>query len=210
MATVTLTPTLYTRKNHLSLKSNQKRENIIDTSGAIATYYIPFLLRASISQESLRGLPKHYLVPPQNPTDLFLCVSKMCTQMESENERFFKGLPENLKLKPENAKELFFTVSKEVLTNKINWGRIVSIYTLAGVFAVYLAKNGYLSTVQKIPRWIEAFTDDELADWIIEEGGWDTCQTKLSNTGAGWSKVLAFGGVCAAAGYILFSGGLGR
>ena len=174
MATVTLTPQTYARRSErIALQRNSVRENIVEKSFAIANYYVPYHLRCSVPHKSLWGLPKQYLVPPQNPPELFTFIAKLCTQMENENCSFFNGLPDRVNLNSENAEALFLSVSKETFSDKIvNWGRVVSIYTLAGTFAVHFITKGQLSVVKKIPCWVQEFVDEELADWIEDQGGW--------------------------------------
>ncbi|XP_057296151.1 bcl-2-related protein A1-like [Hydractinia symbiolongicarpus] len=182
MATVTLTPPTYSKRNHkISLKRNPEWVEVSDKAHAIATYYIPYHLRNSVEQKSLRGLPKSYLIPPQQPPELFTFIAKLCTHMEAKNSSFFTDLPERLNVRVDNSKTKFLGLCKETFADKVvNWGRVISIFTVAGCFALHFLKKNQLSTVQKIPLWVQEFIDQELADWIIEQGGWEDAGWLLS------------------------------
>jgi len=218
MSTVTLTPPSYAKLTPgcLSLRRRDPElDRVSETAFAIVTYYIPYNLRNSLPQESLRGLPKSYLIPPKQPPELFTLIAKLCTVMIEDHSSFFEALPERLNLPNDYSKTVFIGLCKQTFTDKkINWGRIVSIFTMAGSFAVYFVKKGQLSLAQKIPLWVQEFVDEDLSDWIIEQGGWDDMYNKLSRKGAttsaNWSKTLMLGSVVAAAGYLFLSNGFAK
>ena len=174
MATVTISPTTYSsRRRCLILQKSEEHIAIINTAFAIAMYYIPYHLRNSVNQENLRGLPKQYLIPPHQPSHLFTTVAKLCSNMELENAVFFKGLPDRVKLHPNNAQTVFMNVAQETFADgKINWGRVLAIYTLAGCMSLHFLLIHELVIVKSIPYWVKDFVRLNLADWIHEQGGW--------------------------------------
>ncbi|XP_065674408.1 apoptosis regulator BAX [Hydra vulgaris] len=214
MTTVTLSPTICPSRRHcLTLQNSEEKKSIINTAFAIAMYYIPFHLRSSVSQENLRGLPKQYLIPPQQPSHLFTTVAKLCSNMELDNAFFFKGLPNRVNLNSHNAQAVFMNVAKETFADGTkNWGRVLAIYTLAGCMSLHFLLQNELVIVKSIPYWVKEFVSIHLADWIEKQGGWDDLPKKLSddsNNQSSWSKVIAVGGVVAAtAGLFLFSTGM--
>lgn len=210
MATLTLSPLKYSSSNDLQNLETPEIKLILDEAEAIATYYIPYHLRRSVEHCKLQGLPKKYLIPPQQPPELFTFITGICTQVEQENSDFFNNLPESMNLQPNNAKSVFISLCKTVFADEVvNWGRVLSIFTLAATFAVYFTKKGHLNVVTKIPKWLRDVIESELAEWIIEQGGWEDVQVKLSpkTERPKWSRFLAYGGVMAAAGFLLFRNG---
>ena len=139
----------------------------------IATYYIPYKLRQTVPHEKLRGLPTHYLIPPQQPSDLQLSVAYHCMKMESQHSSFFDDVPTTLRLQTNNAEELFMQICEQVFSdgNK-NWGRVVTIFALAATFAVHFANSGSLDIISRIPTWVSRFIGEFLSEWIREQGGW--------------------------------------
>jgi len=217
MSTTTYTKTLHCQNQKnivLSFNDKNKHEAILEKAFDIATFYVPYHLRDCLPHEQLRGLPKHYLIPPQQPLELFQIIANLCTHMETQNSAFFDNLPEKINLKIENAKTLFFKLGQETFCdNVINWGRVISIFTLAGTFAAYFAKKSQTNIIVKISYWVQDFIDQHLADWIYDQGGWDDLVDKLcgdKNVPKSWSRFLAYGGVVAAAGYFILSRGISR
>ena len=174
MATVTVLPTTHSsHRQQLILQKSEEHIAIINTAFAIAMYYIPYHLRNSVNQGNLRGLPKQYLMPPHQPSHLFTTVAKLCSKMELENAVFFKGLPERVKLHPSNAQTVFMNVAQEIFADgKINWGRVLAIYTLAGCMSLHFLLIHELVTVRCIPYYVKDFVRLNLADWIYEQDGW--------------------------------------
>lgn len=172
MAMLTLNPPKYSSTTDLTnLETPEKL--IIDKAEAIATYFIPYHLRRSVEHRKLQGLPKHYLIPPQQPPELYTFIASVCTNLEQDNSDFFHNLPESLNLQANNAKAVFISLCKTVFADEtINWGRVLSIFTLAATFAVYFTKKSQLNVVTKIPKWLSEVIENELVDWIVEQGGW--------------------------------------
>ena len=145
---------------------------IVDMGYKLASYYIPYHLRYRCKHESLQGLPKNYVVPPQQPPELYLRVADMCCQMEKRFTSFFEQVPNHMaKKKP---KQVFISLCHSVLKSDVNWGRIISIFTLGGSFAVHFVNTGELDMVKSIPSWIQEVIEktEGLAQWIQNQGGW--------------------------------------
>lgn len=173
--TATLSPANLKRKNqgHQRLSvCNSNHETVIEMGFAIANYYIPYHLRDTCKQDSLRGLPKSYLIPPAQPAEVCSYVAKLCTKLEKESCSFFENLPNQMNLRQDNAKNTFMRICKQVCQDGINWGRIMTVYALAGVFAVHFVNKGQVQLVTKIPSWIKEVVEKHLVDWLVQEGGW--------------------------------------
>lgn len=171
----TYSPSNLKRKNQGPSMSvyDSDRESVVNMSLTIANYYIPFHLRDTCVQDSLRGLPKNWLIPPVQPTETCSRVAKLCTQMEKESCSFFENIPNQMNLKQDNAKVTFMRLGKSVFCHDgINLGRIMAVYALAGVFAVHFVNKGQTQVVTKIPSWIKELVEKHLADWIVKKGGW--------------------------------------
>jgi len=198
------------RKNKLQQSQKAKKLDpeslsIVNTAQNIANYYIPYHLRSNCKHDLLNGLPKDFLIPPAQPSETYIHLSMLCTKMEKHSGSFFEELPTVMKLKCDNAKSVFMNVcSKVFCDNIINWGRVVSVFTLGGVFAVHFVNKGQLDIVKKIPSWIEEIVEKQLTGWIKEQGGWDKIKSSEGNsTNTSWTSYVTVGGFVAAAGVIL-------
>ncbi|XP_066912616.1 bcl-2-like protein 2 [Clytia hemisphaerica] len=182
--------------------------SIINNGYNIAKYYIPYHLRCSCKHELLQGLPKSFVVPPAQPPELYLRVATFSYGMEKKFEAFFEQIPTHMKLKNENAKEIFISLCRRVVSSDVNWGRVISIFTVGGAFAVHFVNKGQLDIVKSIPGWVQEVleTTEGLPEWIQEQGGWEklSLRSKDDLNNASWSSYVTVGFGVAAAGMLLF------
>jgi len=71
-----------------------------------------------------------------------------------------------------NLRRLFMNVAKELFAEGINWPKIVSFFAFAGGLAVDCVLNGSSIHVTRVKTWTVEYIESELADWIIQQGGW--------------------------------------
>lgn len=153
--------------------ANFSDRDLEDQSYSMAHYYVSYYLRCKLAQSELKGLPKVYLVPAELPCEQAALLSRLCLEMEQANYQFFQSLPSNLNLNADNACAAFTEIAKQAFGDgKYNWGRVVSVFTLAGVFAVHFTKEGKLETTVKVASWLNCFVLENLLSWIKDQGGW--------------------------------------
>lgn len=67
---------------------------------------------------------------------------------------------------------LLNAVAKDLLKTGINWGKIISIFTISGGLAVDIVRQGHYDY---LPRLVEGTVDiieDDLVPWLMDNGGW--------------------------------------
>jgi len=204
METLAIPPYKHSRGDCDSLIENPSTK-ISQQTEAIATYIISYHIRQSVPHSKLQGLPKHFLVPPHQPSKLYTDLARVCLEVKQDNDRFFNTLPGNMNIQSNNAEMVFSSVCKSVFEDgKINWGRVYTILTLAATLGVYFTERGQLLIVPKIARWVRDVVDAELIDWITDQGGWEaSCGVPPRS----WTQMIAYGGFIAAAGYLLLRNG---
>ena len=155
-------------------KTDPELVPIVNMTLSLASYCIPYYLRSCCKHESLKGLPKSFVVPPTQPPELYLRVASFSYSMKQRFSSFFEQVPTHIKLKNGNAKQVFISLCQQVVASGINWGRLISIFTLGGSFAVHFVNTGQLDMVKNIPSWIQEVieTTDGIAPWIQKQGGW--------------------------------------
>lgn len=60
----------------------------------------------------------------------------------------------------------------EILSDGLNWVRIVVLYVFVGVFVVECCKEGCNFYVLEIGNWMYEFVVFYMVDWIKSKGGW--------------------------------------
>ena len=86
--------------------------------------------------------------------------------------------------------EVFNNVSSEILSDGLNWARIVALYAFAGALVAECCREGRNSFVLDIGNWMYEFAALYMVDWIKSKGGWvrtiikifNVCQLTVRNT----------------------------
>jgi len=92
------------------------------------------------------------------------------------------------------------------LNADVNWGRLISIYTLGGAFAVHFVNTGQKDLVKDIPLWIKEVieTTEDIAQWINKKGGWEKLSYFAEEENTSWSPYITTVGCLAAAGALIY------
>ncbi len=155
---------------------NQPNKNALqecdNTTRSLVQYFIAFYLRSKLDHALLAGLPRDYLIPPQNPTDLQNLIAKLCFEMEDNNGHFFDALPAKLAITEETLKSTFLSISKEIINDGMNWGRIISLFTFSGVLSRYFIEKKKPILVVETAALLTDFINEHVMIWINANGGW--------------------------------------
>ena len=152
--TPTSSPVMISKKSKQLIAQTEKLDPvvscIVNQGHNIANYYIPYYIRRNCKHECLKGLPKTFVVPPSQPSELYLAIEKIASNMEQSNNTFFDSLPNHLKLKNDtvSVKQSFMRICHQIYSTGINWGRVVSVFVLGGVLAVHFVNKGQLEIVK--------------------------------------------------------------
>ncbi|XP_063697009.1 bcl-2-related ovarian killer protein isoform X1 [Culicoides brevitarsis] len=134
------------RAGVLNRKVTQRLRNIIDTpSSAVVREIFPIINVLGDELEKLH-------------VRTYTNISRQLTRSN------FHELPELLLSYSEVAKELF--------KQEITWGKIISLFAISGGLAVDACKQGQYDHLQPIIEGTAEIIEEELAAWLISNGGW--------------------------------------
>ncbi|XP_062337218.1 bcl-2-related ovarian killer protein homolog B [Osmerus eperlanus] len=68
--------------------------------------------------------------------------------------------------------DAFLAVAAEIFSTGITWGKVVSLYAVAGALAVDCVQQGQPATVHTIIDSLGQFVRKFLAPWLKKRGGW--------------------------------------
>ncbi|XP_024247727.1 bcl-2-related ovarian killer protein homolog A-like [Oncorhynchus tshawytscha] len=68
--------------------------------------------------------------------------------------------------------DAFVAVATEIFAAGITWGKVVSMYAVAGALAVDCVRQNQPATVQTIVDSLGQFVRKNLAPWLKKRGGW--------------------------------------
>ena len=161
-----------------------------DTTQSLIQYSIAFYLRSKVDHSLLAGLPKTYLIPPRNPTDLQSLIAKLCIEMKDQNNHFFEVLPMKLTLTEKTFKSTFLSVAKQVISDGVYWGSIISLFTFSGVLSHFFIENKQPLLVVETSALLLDFINENIMTWINSNGGWDSLSKEMTTNGRCWTSVL--------------------
>nr|XP_029480009.1 bcl-2-related ovarian killer protein homolog A-like isoform X4 [Oncorhynchus nerka] len=72
--------------------------------------------------------------------------------------------------------DAFVAVATEIFAAGITWGKVVSMYAVAGALAVDCVRQNQPATVQTIVDSLGQFVRKNLASWLKKRGGWVTLE----------------------------------
>ncbi|XP_041849666.1 bcl-2-related ovarian killer protein homolog B-like [Melanotaenia boesemani] len=68
--------------------------------------------------------------------------------------------------------DAFLGVATEIFSAGITWGKVVSMYAVAGALAVDCVRQGYTTTVHILVDTLGQFVRKFLVSWLKRRGGW--------------------------------------
>ncbi|MEQ2280239.1 hypothetical protein AMECASPLE_017669 [Ameca splendens] len=90
-------------------------------------------------------------------------------------------------------------VAADIFSTGVTWGKVVSLYAVAGALAVDCVRHGHPAMVHTIVDCMGEFVRKSLTPWLKKRGGWADITKCVVNTGptvySHWlvSAVFAFG-----------------
>jgi hypothetical protein len=70
-----------------------------------------------------------------------------------------------------------------------SWGRVVAVYTFAHCMAEYCVQNGMQHDVKSIANVTATYVENDLSEWILSQGGWDSFEQQFREEETTESKV---------------------
>ncbi len=90
-----------------------------------------------------------------------------------KHQILFVSMVNKLQITEEDGKDIFMNVANEMFRDgQINWGRLATVYALAGRMAKYCAEKNMVKYVDKIAEFTGEYVSEKFARWIHSEGGW--------------------------------------
>ncbi|XP_042897317.1 bcl-2-related ovarian killer protein homolog A [Parasteatoda tepidariorum] len=118
------------------------------------------------------------------PAELVFELRELGMEMERNHPELYQSVTENVglySLPSEYAvQNLLSTLATELFRDRhVTWGRIVALYVLAGALAVDCVKLGRPEYVLGLVQAVGNSIEKDLANWIIQQGGWGTLTTRF-------------------------------
>ncbi|KAG5847278.1 bcl-2-related ovarian killer protein homolog A-like [Anguilla rostrata] len=80
----------------------------------------------------------------------------------------------NITVTSENVvSDAFLAVADEIFSTGVTWGKVVSLYAVAGALAVDCVRHGHPAMVHTIVDCFGEFVRKSLSPWLKKRGGWE-------------------------------------
>ncbi|XP_051997409.1 bcl-2-related ovarian killer protein homolog A-like isoform X2 [Xyrauchen texanus] len=89
----------------------------------------------------------------------------------------------NITVASENiVSDAFLAIAAKLFSTGVTWGKIVSLYAVAGALAVDCVRHGHPAMVHTIVDCMGEFVSKSLASWLKRRGGWTDITKCVINT----------------------------
>lgn len=171
-------PRIHLTRRIVQLQGNKVCADILEQARQICNDYI----EAKLERDGIKnwGLSFAFVNSTEKPSETTSLVSTRIQEvgelLELSYPRLYKDISShvNVRFTSENAvHEVFNDVSSEILSDGLNWARIIALYTFAGALVSECCRDGRNRYVLDIGSWMYEFAALYLVDWIKGKGGWD-------------------------------------
>uniref|UniRef100_A0A8C2D7B3 BCL2 family apoptosis regulator BOK a n=1 Tax=Cyprinus carpio TaxID=7962 RepID=A0A8C2D7B3_CYPCA len=98
--------------------------------------------------------------------------------------------------------DAFLAVAAEIFSTGVTWGKIVSLYAVAGALAVDCVRHGHPAMVHTIVDCMGEFVRKSLVSWLKRRGGWADITKCVVNTDPSFRSHWLVAGACACGHYL--------
>uniref|UniRef100_A0A182YU05 Bcl-2 Bcl-2 homology region 1-3 domain-containing protein n=1 Tax=Biomphalaria glabrata TaxID=6526 RepID=A0A182YU05_BIOGL len=130
-----------------------------------------------INKLTLRDLMSRKIGFTQTNSKNSVHIINAGTALEMMYPRTYSNVSRKLSMTMSSVKIVRTTLSLflEILfEGSITWGKVVSMFTVAGLFAEECASQGHADFVQEVVHVVVDYTGSSLLPWLVQQGGWVT------------------------------------
>ena len=112
---------------------------------------------------------------PPGPDKIKAVSSKLCMIAAEMDQRYsveFDDMIDLMKLNGSTAYDAFAEVAKQLLSDKITWGKVITLMALGYRMAKRVIDLAIPNFVQNIVAYLTTFICRYVAKWIADRGGW--------------------------------------
>ncbi|KAM8838649.1 bcl-2-related ovarian killer protein homolog A-like [Synchiropus splendidus] len=148
-------------------------KELVSQSKALCRDYI----LSKLNQNGLGWSKTELSLSPSNASLCEVSLVLLCLgdELESMQPSLYRNVARqlNLSVAMENmVSDAFICVATEIFSTGITWGKVVSMYAVAGALAVDCVRHGHASTVYILVDSLGQFVRKYLVPWLKRRGGW--------------------------------------
>ncbi|XP_034477485.1 bcl-2-related ovarian killer protein homolog B [Drosophila innubila] len=154
---------------------------IINQGKCLCGQYIRARLRrAGVLNRKVTQRLRNILEPSSHVVyEVFPALNSMGEELERMHPRVYTNISRQLSRAPfgeledsDMAPMLLNLVAKDLFRTSITWGKIISIFSVCGGFAIDCVRQGHYDYLQCLVDGLAEIIEDDLVYWLIDNGGW--------------------------------------
>lgn len=98
--------------------------------------------------------------------------------------------------------DAFLAVAADIFSTGVTWGKVVSLYAVAGALAVDCVRHGHPAMVHTIVDCMGEFVRKSLTSWLKRRGGWVDVTKCVVNTDPSFRSHWLVSSACAFGHYL--------
>ncbi|CAN9500810.1 unnamed protein product [Ophioblennius macclurei] len=178
-------------------------KELVSQSKALCRDYIQYRLnRAGIGYSKVEHGPAASGGAPGDVSSVLLWLGD---ELEYLRPNVYRNVARqlNINVASENmVTDAFLAVAADIFSTGVTWGKVVSLYAVAGALAVDCVRQGHPATVHTIVDCMGEFVRKSLASWIKRRGGWVDVTKCVVNTDPSFRSHWLVSAVCACGHYL--------
>ncbi|XP_055691613.1 bcl-2-related ovarian killer protein-like [Lutzomyia longipalpis] len=111
--------------------------------------------------------------------EVFPALSYVGEELERMHPRVYTGVARQISRNPggdlpseETVPCLMSAVARDLFRADITWGKVISLFAIAGGLAVDCVRQGHSDYLPRLVEGVTEVIEDELVPWINDNGGW--------------------------------------
>ncbi|XP_028299249.1 bcl-2-related ovarian killer protein homolog A [Gouania willdenowi] len=98
--------------------------------------------------------------------------------------------------------DAFLAVAADIFSTGVTWGKVVSLYAVAGALAVDCVRHGHPAMVHTIVDCMGEFVRKSLTSWLKKRGGWTDLTKCVVNTDSSFRSHWLVSAACTCGHYM--------
>ncbi|XP_017280637.1 bcl-2-related ovarian killer protein homolog A [Kryptolebias marmoratus] len=143
--------------------------------------------------------PEHS-VPKGDLAAVSSALTWLCDELEDLQPNLYRNVSRQLNINAgsENmVSDAFLAVAADIFSTGVTWGKVVSLYTVAGALAVDCVRCGHPEIIHVITDCMATFVSKSLTAWLKKRGGWGDLVKCVLNTDHSFHSHWLVSTVCA-------------
>ncbi|XP_034154118.1 bcl-2-related ovarian killer protein homolog A isoform X1 [Pangasianodon hypophthalmus] len=133
------------------------------------------------------------------------CFPSSCDELEYLRPNVYRNVAKQLNITVASegiVSDAFLAVAAEIFSTGVTWGKVVSLYAVAGALAVDCVRHGYPAMVHTIVDCMGEFVRKSLVSWLKRRGGWTDITKCVVNTDPSFRSHWLVAAACTCAHYL--------